>query len=55
MNVEVRVSTEEDEGDYGWGPAWMKVNVTTEVWERGGRRRVCDDGGLETVWLCAAL
>ena len=27
------------------------VNVTTEVWERGGRRRVCKYEGLETAWL----
>ena len=32
-----------------------KVNVTTEVWERGGRRRVCEDEGLETAWLRPAL
>ena len=27
------------------------VNVATELWERGGRRRVCEDEGLETAWL----
>ena len=31
------------------------VNVTTDVWERGGRRRVCEDEGLETAWLRHAL
>ena len=31
------------------------VNVTTEIWERGGRRRVCEDEGLETAWLRPAL
>ena len=31
------------------------VNVTTEVWERGGRRRVCEDEGLETARLRPAL
>ena len=26
------------------------VKVTTEVWERGGRRRVCEDEWLATEW-----
>ena len=31
------------------------VNVTTEIWERGGRQRVFEDEGLETAWLRPAL
>ena len=31
------------------------VNVTTEIWERGGGRRVCEDEGLETARLRPAL
>ena len=31
------------------------VDVATGVWERGGRRRVCGDDGLETVWLRPTL
>ena len=31
------------------------VNVTTEIWERGGGRRVCEDEGSETAWLRPAL
>ena len=31
------------------------ANVTTEIWVRGGRRRVCEDEGLETAWLRPAL
>ena len=31
------------------------VNMTTETWERGGGRRVCEDEGFETAWLRPAL
>ena len=32
-----------------------KVNVSTEIWERGGGGRVCDGEGLETACLRPAL
>ena len=31
------------------------VKVTTEVCERGGRRRVCEDNALEAEWFRPAL
>ena len=32
------------------------VNVTTEVWERGERRRVYDDGGVrDTMAMCCTV
>ena len=61
VHVEVRVSTEESQGSrmevrerMGTSVRTM-VNVATEVWERGGRRRVCEDEGLETAWSPPAL
>ena len=47
--LNMKVTTHEDQHQ-------DMVNVTTKVWERGGRRlRVCEDERLETAWLRRAL